>query len=53
MRTHLRVFAFVGLGLLSSIAALAAETDAPLIALGAHALRGIASACAVFTLPET
>ena len=33
--------------------ALAAETDAPLIALGAHALRGIASACAVFTLPET
>jgi class 3 adenylate cyclase len=32
--------------------ALAAETDAPLIALGTHALRGIASPCAVFTLPE-
>jgi adenylate cyclase len=33
--------------------ALAAETDAPLIALGTHQLRGIASPCAVFTLPET
>jgi len=33
--------------------ALAAETDAPLIALGTHELRGIASPCAVFTLPET
>ncbi len=33
--------------------ALAAETDAPLIALGPHVLRGIASPCAVFTLPET
>jgi class 3 adenylate cyclase len=33
--------------------ALAAETEAPLIALGTHALRGIASPCAVFTLPET
>ena len=32
--------------------ALAAETDAPLIALGTHPLRGIASPCAVFTLPE-
>ena len=32
--------------------ALAAETDAPLIALGTHVLRGIASPCAVFTLPE-
>jgi adenylate cyclase len=32
--------------------ALAAETTAPLIALGPHALRGIASPCAVFTLPE-
>jgi len=32
--------------------ALAAETEAPLIALGTHALRGIASPCAVFTLPE-
>ncbi len=32
--------------------ALAAETDAPLIALGTHELRGIASSCAVFTLPE-
>ena len=32
--------------------ALAAETDAPLIALGTHALRGIASPCAVFTLPD-
>jgi class 3 adenylate cyclase len=32
--------------------ALAAETEAPLIALGTHALRGIASPCAVFTLPK-
>jgi adenylate cyclase len=32
--------------------ALAAETEAPLIALGTHALRGIASPCAVFTLPD-
>jgi adenylate cyclase len=31
---------------------LAAETDVPLIALGTHALRGIASPCAVFTVPE-
>jgi adenylate cyclase len=32
--------------------ALAAETEAPLIALGTHVLRGIAVPCAVFTLPE-
>ena len=32
--------------------AFAAETGAPLIPLGAHALRGIASPCAVFTVPE-
>jgi adenylate cyclase len=32
--------------------ALAAETEAPLIALGTHELRGIASPCAVFTMPE-
>jgi adenylate cyclase len=32
--------------------ALAAETDARLIPLGTHVLRGIASPCAVFTLPE-
>ena len=32
--------------------ALAAETDVPLIPLGMHVLRGIASPCAVFTLPE-
>ena len=32
--------------------ALAAETDTPLIALGTHALRGIANPCAVFTLPD-
>jgi adenylate cyclase len=32
--------------------ALAAETEAPLISLGTHVLRGIASPCAVFTLPE-
>jgi len=32
--------------------ALAAETDMPLMALGTHSLRGIASPCAVFTLPE-
>ena len=31
---------------------LAAETEVPLIALGTHVLRGIASPCAVFTLPE-
>jgi adenylate cyclase len=33
--------------------AFAAETDAPLIALGTHELRGIASPCAVFALPES
>jgi class 3 adenylate cyclase len=32
--------------------ALAAETETPLVALGAHPLRGIASPCAVFSLPE-
>jgi len=32
--------------------AFAAEIEAPLIALGTHTLRGIASPCAVFTLPE-
>src|SRR5581483_10208336 len=32
--------------------ALAAETEAPLIALGTHQLRGIASPCAVFALPQ-
>ncbi|WP_334538454.1 adenylate/guanylate cyclase domain-containing protein [Bradyrhizobium sp. AZCC 2230] len=32
--------------------ALAAETDMPLIALGLHKLRGIASPCEVLTLPE-
>jgi adenylate cyclase len=32
--------------------ALAAESETPLIALGTHELRGIASPCAVFTLPE-
>jgi adenylate cyclase len=32
--------------------ALAAETNAPLVALGMHTLRGIQSPCAVFTLPE-
>jgi adenylate cyclase len=32
--------------------ALAAETEAPLIALGTHHLRGIESPCSVFTLPE-
>ena len=31
---------------------LAAETEMPLVALGTHALRGIASPCLVFTLPE-
>lgn len=31
--------------------ALAAETDTALVALGTHPLRGIASPCAVFTLP--
>jgi adenylate cyclase len=31
---------------------LAAEAGVPLIPLGAHALRGIASSCAVFTVPE-
>jgi class 3 adenylate cyclase len=33
--------------------ALAAETETPLIAIGTHALRGIGSPCAVFTLPES
>jgi class 3 adenylate cyclase len=33
--------------------ALAAETDAPLVALGTHELRGIATPCAVFAPPET
>jgi adenylate cyclase len=32
---------------------LAAETAVPLVPLGTHALRGIASPCAVFTLPES
>lgn len=32
--------------------ALAAATDTPLLALGTHSLRGIASPCEVFTLPE-
>ena len=32
--------------------ALAAETEAPLIALGTHVLRGIPSPCAIFTLPD-
>jgi adenylate cyclase len=32
--------------------ALAAETAVPLIPLGTHGLRGIASPCAVFTVPE-
>jgi adenylate cyclase len=33
--------------------AFAAETGNALIPLGSHALRGIASPCAVFTVPET
>ena len=32
--------------------ALAARVDAPLVALGSHALRGIAAPCAVFALPD-
>jgi class 3 adenylate cyclase len=32
--------------------ALAAETELPLLPLGTHALRGIASPCAVFTVPD-
>ncbi len=32
--------------------AVAAETNAPLVPLGDHALRGITAPCAVFTLPE-
>jgi adenylate cyclase len=32
--------------------ALAAETDEPLVALGRHELRGIATPCEVFTLPN-
>jgi adenylate cyclase len=32
--------------------ALAAETTAPLMPLGEHALRSIAATCAVFTLPD-
>jgi len=33
--------------------AVAAETAAPLVPLGAHELRGITQPCAVFTLPES
>src|SRR5271163_1536439 len=33
--------------------AFAAETETPMIALGAHALHGIASPCAVFTVSES
>ncbi len=33
--------------------ALAAATDAPLVALGTHELRGVAAPCAVFAPPET
>jgi class 3 adenylate cyclase len=33
--------------------AVAAETTAPLVPLGEHALRGIAAPCAVFTLPDS
>jgi len=33
--------------------AVAAATGAPLLPLGAHALRGIAVPCAVFTVPES
>jgi adenylate cyclase len=33
--------------------AFAAQTRAPLIPLGMHGVRGVASPCAVFTLPET
>src|SRR5215470_16552603 len=32
--------------------AVAAETDMPLVPLGTHALRGIASPCPVFTVPD-
>jgi len=32
--------------------AVAAETNAKLIPLGTHALRGIAAPCAVYTLPD-
>jgi class 3 adenylate cyclase len=32
--------------------AVAAATDAPLVSLGSHELRGIAAPCAVFTLPD-
>jgi len=32
--------------------AIAAETDLPLVSLGSHGLRGIATPCAVFTLPD-
>jgi adenylate cyclase len=32
--------------------AVAAETSATLIPLGTHALRGIASPCAVYTVPD-
>jgi adenylate cyclase len=41
----------LGKGVLVS-GAVAAETRAPLIPLGMHTLRGIASLCAVFTVPE-
>jgi adenylate cyclase len=32
--------------------AVAAETTAPLVPLGEHGLRGIATPCTVFTLPD-
>jgi len=32
--------------------AFAAEANAPLIALGEHALRGVAAPCAVFTVAD-
>ena len=32
--------------------AVAAETATPLVSLGTHELRGIATPCAVFTVPE-
>jgi class 3 adenylate cyclase len=32
--------------------AVANETSTPLVSLGHHVLRGIATPCAVFTLPE-
>ena len=48
LRSPLRAVAWT----LLLLAALAAATATPLVALGEHRLRGIAAPCEVFTLPD-